>query len=718
MTVSGEPAVEANAAVPLARWRALGAAIGEEDRDLLDRAAAAAAESGAPAAGHALGCATILAGLRLDADTLAAAMLAGVPAGASARIAERFGPAIAALVDGARRMDEIQALRATLPGAGKSGDQAAQLESLRQMLLAMVQDARVVLIKLADQAMRLRWLVRHGSTEARAVAARDTFDLIAPLANRLGVWQLKWELEDLAFRAQDPVTYKNIASELDGKRADREQFIARVTELLRGELTRAGVENEVAGRPKHIYSIWKKMQRKHLGFKDLFDVRAVRIVVRDARDCYTALGIVHNLWTPIPHEFDDYIAKPKANNYRSLHTAVVGPDDKVLEVQIRSVEMHQENELGIAAHWRYKEGGRRDSRLEQQIAWLRRILDWREDMGEVGELANALRTELFHETVYVLTPQGRVIALPRGSTPIDFAYHVHSDLGHRCRGAKVNGVIAPLTQPLQSGQRVEIVTAREGGPSRDWLNPQLGFIRSQRARGKVRQWFNSQNLEHSIAQGRVVLEREVHRLGTATPSLDTLAATLHLGAAADLLAALGRGEVPQRQLQSALRGESQPPEPERQAVVRPEAKRDPGGVLIVGVDQVITQLAGCCKPAPPDAIVGFVTRGRGISVHRADCASLRRLDPERLVTADWGRQKADARFPVDLEIVGRADGVLLRDVTDVAGTERVPVRAASAAERGLECRIALRVEISGVEQLERLMARIDELPEVVSVRRK
>lgn len=710
--------MEPQAVVPLARWRALGGAIGDGDRDVLDRAATLAAAGGVAQSEHALGCATILAGLRLDADTLAAAMLAGLPKEATARIDERFSPAIAALVDGARRMDEIQALRATMPGTGKSGDQAAQLESLRKMLLAMVQDARVVLIKLADQAMRLRWLVRHGDAEARVAAARDTFDLIAPLANRLGVWQLKWELEDLAFRAEDPATYKTIAAELDGKRADREQFIARVTEQLRGELTRAGIENEVAGRPKHIYSIWKKMQRKHLGFKDLFDVRAVRIVVRDARDCYTALGIVHNLWTPIPHEFDDYIAKPKANNYRSLHTAVVGPDDKVLEVQIRSVEMHQENELGIAAHWRYKEGGRRDARLEEQIAWLRRILDWRDDMGEVGELASALRTELFHETIYVLTPQGRVIALPRGATPVDFAYHVHSDLGHRCRGAKVNGAIVPLTYPLQSGQRVEISTVREGGPSRDWLNPQLGFIRSHRARGKVRQWFNAQNLEHSIAQGRVVLEREVHRLGVATPALDTIAASLQLGAATDLLAALGRGEVPLRQLQTALRGDSANVEPERAAVVPTAPKSNSGGVLVVGVDKLMTQLAGCCKPAPPDPIVGFVTRGRGISVHRADCPSLRRLAPERVVTADWGLQRADARFPADLEIVGRADGVLLRDVTDVAGTERVPVRAASASERGLESRIAMRVEVSGVDQLDRLMTRLRDLPEVVSVRRK
>ena len=613
-------------------------------------------------------------------------------------------------------MQRIQALRAGLEPE-RGGDRGPQLEALRKMLLAMVQDVRVVLVKLADEVVRLRELARTGTEADRREAARETLELTAPLANRLGVWQLKWELEDLALRCEEPDTYRAIARELDGKRADREAFIARLAGELREALARAGVRAELTGRPKHIYSIWKKMQRKDLGFKDLFDVRAVRVLVEDVEDCYTALGVVHDLWTPIPREFDDYIARPKPNGYRSLHTAVVGPDDKVLEVQIRTREMHQANELGVAAHWRYKEGGRRDARLDDQIAWLRQILDWRHDMDDAG-MAAGLRSELFRETVYVLTPQGRVVALPRGATPVDFAYHVHTDLGHRCRGAKVNGSIVPLTYRLESGQRVEIIAAREGGPSRDWLNPQLGFLTSPRARGKVRGWFNAEHHAEAVAQGRAVLEREVHRLGVASPALEPLAQALGRADADELLSALGRGEVGARELQAVLRPGATPvaPVPGTPPAIRRTAPGE--GVLVVGMDRLLTQLARCCKPAPPDPIVGFVTRGRGVSVHRQSCPNVQRQMAERCLPAQWGALPSNGRYPVDLAISGVADGTLLRVVTEALGRERVPVRAATARERAGRAEVALTVEVSGGEQLDRVREALAGLPGVSGVRRR
>lgn len=713
--------VHSEAEALMGAWRTAGARVDAAGAPVVERALAALAGEAAEIAAGARESAVLLASLKLDLDSIVAALVAATAVGRLPRatLAERFGASIASLVEGARRMEDIQQLRPGL-GTGKQTDHGAQLEALRQMLLAMVQDARVVLIKLAGEISLLRRLARDGTQAERLAAVRDTFDLLAPLANRLGVWQLKWELEDLAFRCEQPETYKSIASELDGKRGDREAFIARVATLLREELAGAGIRAEVSGRPKHIYSIWKKMQRKDLGFKDLFDVRAVRVLVDDITGCYTALGVVHNLWTPIPKEFDDYIAKPKANDYRSLHTAVIGPDDKVLEVQIRTREMHQANELGVAAHWRYKEGGRRDAHLEEAVAWMRRILDWRDDVGGAADLAESVRTELFQETVYVLTPQGRVVALPSGSTPVDFAYHVHTDLGHRCRGAKVNGHIVPLNTVLATGQRVEIVTAREGGPSRDWLNPQLGFIRSHRARAKVRAWFNAQHLEQDVAHGRTVLEREVHRLGVAAPPLEALAAALEYAKPEDLLAGLGRGEVTQRQLQVVLRPAApapvEPAEP-GMPVARAPASRH-GDVLVVGVDKLLTQLARCCKPAPPDAIIGFVTRGRGISVHRESCPNVARLSPERRVVAEWGEPGRDSRFPVDLEVTGDATGTLLRDVTDILGKEKAPVRAARASERGLDARLDLTVEVSGGDQLARVCALIRDLPAVATVRRR
>ena len=704
-------------------WSGAGARIAEAEYVLLERGIEAVQAGSSDEAALALDTVSTLAALRLDGESLAAAMLLDVPESRlnNRGLAERFGVNIAALVAGARRMRDIHAL---LPGAdpgGRSSDRTVQVERLRQMLLAMAQDARVVLIHLAWHVAMLRQLVRAGSPQQRADAARETFELLSPLANRLGTWQLKWEMEDLAFRCRDPETYRAIAKELDGKRGDREAFIEQVTRILGDELAAAGIRAEVSGRPKHIYSIWKKMQRKDLGFKDLFDVRAARIIVDDVKDCYTALGIVHNLWVPIPREFDDYIAKPKANSYRSLHTAVIGPEDKVLEVQIRTHEMHQSNELGIAAHWRYKEGGRRDPQFEERIAWLRQVLDWKLGSADSGDIAESFRTELIQDSVYVLTPQGRVIALPKGATPIDFAYHVHTDLGHRCRGAKVNGQIVPLTYELTNGQRVEITAAREGGPSRDWLNPSLGYLRSARARTKVRQWFNNQHHEQAVTQGRGVLEREVHRVGGASLPLEQVATALAFEKVDDFLAALGRGEVGTKSLQTVLRGEAARTTPIEDTPALPEVAvasgAGPAGVLVVGVDRLLTQLARCCRPVPPDPVVGFVTRGRGVSVHRADYSNVRQLPAERRVEVAWGKSHPDSRFQVDLEVRGNPEQGLLKAVVDALGREKVPVRAARASDRGRDSRVRVTVEVVDGAQVQRLASALGEIPGVVAVRR-
>jgi GTP pyrophosphokinase len=443
------------------------------------------------------------------------------------------------------------------------------------------------------------------------------------------------------------------------------------------------------------------------------------VLVKDVKDCYAVLGLVHQLWTPIPGEFDDYIAKPKANDYRSLHTAVVGPESRVLEVQIRTREMHQHAELGVAAHWRYKEAARADPRFDRRLSWLRNILDWREDLADAAELAESFRGELFDESVYVLTPQGRVIDLPQGATPVDFAYHVHTDLGHRCRGARVDGQMVPLNSTLANGQMVEIVAAREGGPSRDWLNPALGYLHSHRARAKVRQWFNSRALDETIAQGRAALEKELHRLGASGVGLEDLAARLGYARPEDLFAAFLRGEIGARQLQVAVRGEdrSAPSEP---SALHPVGVRSPsaGGVLIVGVDRLLTVLGRCCKPAPPDPIVGFVTRGKGVTVHRQDCSNVRRLPAERLIAAEWGRQSGDVRFAVDIEIEAGSRAELLRDIPDLLSREKVRVLGSRSQARDLSMRAGYTVEITGLNQLHRLLDQIRELPGVLSARRR
>jgi GTP pyrophosphokinase len=658
---------------------------------------------------HALGTVSIVSELKLDGEALSAALVAPAvrkDAGRLPEIVERCGSVVAELAAGVARMGQIRVLSGGA-AAQAGADQAAQLEALRKMLLAMVQDIRVVLIELAAHVQELRRMVRSEDAESRRDTARLTQDIYAPLASRLGVWHLKWEMEDLAFRILEPETYKAIARSLDEKRMDRSRYIESVIAQLKGELNRAGIAAEVYGRPKHIYSIYKKMRTKTTAFESLNDVRAVRVLVRDIRDCYAVLGLIHNLWLPIPGEFDDYIAKPKSNQYRSLHTAVVGPGDKALEVQIRTHEMHQHSELGVAAHWRYKEGARADQGYDRKIAWLRQILEWKGETGHASELAERFRSGLFDDTIYVLTPQDRVIALTKGATPVDFAYQVHTELGHRCRGARVDGTMVPLNTPLANGQRVEILAAKQGGPSRDWLNAELGYVRSGGARAKIRQWFNRQNFEASVAEGRAVVEKELRRQGMTALGLDRLAAHMDYPRADELLADIARGEIRGRQLEQAVRAldtraQGQLPPDEVAAPApgrdRPEAAAGRSSVLIVGVDRLLTVPAKCCRPAPPDDIVGFVTRGRGVTLHRAGCASLARLDARRQVAAEWGAAEG-ALYAVDIEIVAARRAGLLRELSEVLTRERVRIAGSRSAEEDNSVRLRYTVEVPDLGRL-------------------
>ncbi len=661
---------------------------------------------GEPWLDRTLGAAAIVAGLKVDVSSVRAAILLGAPSVAgfdAAEFAERFGAEVAQMVIGAARMGAIRAA----PDSAGMEERDLQAENLRKMLLAMVQDIRVVLVKLAERTQALRFLVgsETASAEARAHAARETLDLFAPLANRLGVWQLKWELEDLSLRALEPEAYERIARLLDERRFDRQHYIESVRGTLKRELAAADIKADVTGRAKHIYSIWNKMRRKGSGIESLYDIRAVRILVESVKDCYAALGVVHNLWTPIPREFDDYIAKPKANDYRSLHTAVIGPEGQPLEVQIRTFDMHRQSEYGVAAHWRYKEDA----------------------VADAGEWLQQFKSSLFTDTIYVLTPQGKVVDLPRGATPVDFAYAVHTSLGHRCRGAKVDGAMVPLNTVLSSGQRVDIVTVKQGGPSRDWLNPELGYVHSHRARAKVRQWFKAQQVEQTIANGREIVERELARAGLTAVKLEALAAELGFAKLDEFFAAVARSEVNQRALQNAIHAVGRPdsapaPVAEQASVVKRESRAAGAGsgILIVGVDRLMTGLARCCKPAPPDPIVGFVTRGKGISIHRQSCSNIARMrerQPERLMTADWGAPR-DEVFAVDVIVEAMDRQGLLRDVSEVFSREKINVTAVNTLSRNLQARMAFTLEVRGLPDLKRALALVRDVPGVLSATRR
>ena len=680
--------------------------------------------SGEPYYHHVLAVAEILADLNLDYETIAAAMLHDVVEDTDVTLEQvkaEFGPVIARLVDGVTRMERIGEFQEKAQAGSREHVQA---ESLRKLLLAMAEDVRVVLIKLADRLHNMRTL-QHLDPERQRRIAQEPHDIYAPLANRLGIWQVKWELEDLSLRYLEPDAYQQIARQLAEKRTEREHYINKVVAILDAELEKAGITADISGRPKHINSIWRKMQRKRLDFEQIFDVRAVRILVKQEKDCYAALGIVHGLWRHIPKEFDDYIANPKENLYRSLHTAVVGPEAKALEIQIRTEEMHRHAELGVAAHWRYKEGGSFDPGYEEKIAWLRQLLEWKDEERSANDFVDRFKSEAFLERVYALTPQGRIIDLPRGSTPLDFAYAIHSEVGHRCRGAKINGRIVPLTYQLQNGEQVDILTAKQGTPSRDWLNPHLGYLKSSRARSRVRQWFKREDHEHNVAAGRDITDRELHRLGVTGLSLDKLADRFKFRQVDEFLATVGRGEINTGQLANALTEFlPQSTEPAIEVPGKKTRKRtaSPGGVEISGVGNLLTTMARCCHPVPNDPIVGYITRGRGVTIHRQDCGNVLRLrgdDRDRLIEVEWGARD-EAGYPVDITIEAYDRPGLLRDITTVLANDRINllgVNTATDIDDGI-ARMSLTVEIGDIGQLSRILAQIGQLPNVVEAKRR
>jgi GTP pyrophosphokinase len=687
--------------------------------------------TGEPFLEHAEGMVEIVRPLRDDPDLLAAGYLFGtydVVRDADDWLRARFGASVMQLVADLRQLMKLS--ERTRARGGAKVD--AETEALRRMLLAMCNDLRVVLLRLASRLQTLRWFATHKDqgteSDVRERLARETLDLYAPLANRLGIWQLKWELEDLSFRFLEPKTYKRVARLLEEKRIERESFIADAQRELREMLAQAGLRGEVHGRPKHIYSIWTKMQSKHLAFDELFDVRALRVIVDEVAQCYQVLSLVHERFTPITAEYDDYIARPKPNGYRSLHTVVRDASGRPLEIQIRTRQMHALAELGVAAHWRYKElspsqRGKQTgpSADDERVAWLRQLLAWRKEVEGPAGAEGAV----VDDRIYVLTPQARVVELPRGATAIDFAYHLHTELGHRCRGAKVDGAMVPLTTPLQTGQTVEVIAAKTGGPSRDWLNPDLGYLASQRSRAKVRAWFNALETEQAIVAGREIVDRELARLGKTAVKLDDLARRLGFATVNDLCVAATKEEFSLRSIEQALATasavEGAPP-----PILIGKPKAAPAGkgqVLVVGVDSLLTSLARCCRPVPPDEIVGFVTRGKGVSIHRANCANAQALmqrKSERLIDVAWGTPGADkdARFPVDLVVMAQDRQGLLRDISEVFSREKLNVIGVNTVTLRGEAQMQFTLEVADTAGLRRALAQVAEVKGVVSARRR
>ncbi|MGY8524204.1 RelA/SpoT family protein [Paracidovorax citrulli] len=696
---------------------------------------------------HAEGMLRILDGLRVDDAARAAACLFAVATfvpDTESEIAAQFGEEVVRLVGGVRELLRIGAIavnreEAVEPSRDQVQARHEQVEGLRKMLLAFAQDIRVVLVRLASRLQTLRWLAQTKTAPLPGVA-RETLDIYAPLANRLGIWQMKWELEDLAFRFEQPDTYKRIARLLDEKRIEREGYIEQAIARLQQELAAAGIRAEVSGRPKHIYSIWKKMRGKNVDFADLYDVRAFRVIVDDIKDCYAVLGIVHHVWQPIPREFDDYISRPKPNGYKSLHTVVIGDDGRAFEVQIRTQEMHHFAEYGVAAHWRYKEAGARayggqvaaNESYDEKIAWLRQLLAWKDEADHTVAHDESPWEQLKHaaidDHIYTLTPQARVVALPQGATPVDFAYYLHTDLGHRCRGARVDGAMVPLNTPLKNGQTVEIIAVKQGGPSRDWLNPDLGYLASPRARAKVRAWFNALDSQETLAQGRAMIDKTLQREGKTAVNLDALAARCGFKGPDELYAAVAKEEYSLRHVEHALRhpeGEERAPIDEEAAVTKKSratsvARGAKSGVLVVGVDSLMTQMSRCCKPAPPDEIVGFVTRGRGVSIHRRQCQTFQQLSaraPERVIHTEWGT-KSDAVYPVDIQVEAIDRQGLLRDISEVLSREKINVTGVKTLSTKGVAKMQFTAEVSQATQLQRAMQIIEEVAGVLQAKRK
>ena len=676
--------------------------------------------------------AQILAELQQDQPTLVAAILYRSVREDKLKletVRKQFGREVAGLVDGVRQMAAIGSLKNPRSEDNVLGG-ATHMDNLRKMLVAMIDDVRVALIKIAERTCAIR-AVKDGSRKKRYLVAREVFDIYAPLAHRLGIGHIKWELEDLSFRYLKPNDYKNIARLLDEKRLDRQEFIDTVVGILSAKLDEANIAGgDVNGRAKHIYSIWRKMQRKQIDFSQVYDVRAVRILVPEIKDCYAVLGIVHGLWQNIPHEFDDYIASPKPNGYRSLHTAVFGPEGKVLEIQIRTQEMHEEAELGVCAHHLYKgtDTKSRSDAYEDKIAWLRQVLEWHEDLGESEAFGDMLRADIVQDRIYIFTPDGHVVDLPHDATPVDFAYRVHTEVGHRCRGAKVNGRIVPLNRRLRTGDQVEIMTINEERPRRDWLNPNLGFVTSSRARAKVAHWFKLQDKEKNAAAGQKIVMREFKRLALEQEelSLPKLALDMNFKEPDDLFAALGAGDVRLSQIINVAQRQVERTHPDEQLDLALPAEEKSsvgqGNIRIRGVGKLLTTMASCCKPVPGDPIAGYITMGRGVSVHRDDCPNLMQLretEAARVIEVDWGLE-SETTYPVDVYIEAYDRSGLLRDVMILLAADDINVVAANTlSDKNINtAKLTITVEISSLELLGRIMDKINQVPNVIDVHRQ
>ncbi len=692
--------------------------------------------SGEPYINHCLAVAQILAELRVPPEVLAAGLLHDTVEDTSVTLEDirrDFGDVVANLVDGVTKLTKLPRVSRDDQFADKAfnGDGAVRgakqnvlgrrpdltSETLRKTFLAMGDDVRVVLIKLADRLHNMRTL-GHMPEAKRKRIAQQTLDIFAPLANRLGIWQIKWELEDLSFRYVNPAKYKEIAEQLAERRPDREAQIESIIESLKHLFEEHNLKVEISGRPKHIYSIYRKMQEKGKSFELVRDIRAVRLIVSDVSACYTALGLIHTNWRPIPGEFDDYIAAPKDNFYQSLHTAVIWDDGKPLEVQIRTHEMHQNAEYGIAAHWRYKEGKKRDKSYEQRVNWLRNMMEWRSDVNDAAEFVESMRSDVFQDRVYVFTPRGDIIDLPAGSTPIDFAYHVHTDIGHRCRGARVNGKLVPLYHELKTGDQVEILTAKRGGPSRDWLNSNLGLVKTQRAKSKIRLWFKKEDYQQNLSQGRLVLERELQRLGIPEMNFEKMARDLGFKTPEEFFVDLGTGDL---SISRVIKEISETGENAdlltNIAPAIPETV--PTDVVnVVGLKGLLTTMGKCCNPAPGDQIIGYVTRGRGATIHRQDCPNILRLslkDRERLVRVDWGTQARTYPVPIRIRAYDRQG--LMGDVSNLLDNEGINIADLKVNVNRSLAELRLVVEVQDISQLSKVLTKLENVPNVMEAHR-
>ncbi len=700
--------------------------------------------SGEPYINHCVAVAAILAEMHVPPEVIAAGLLHDTVEDTKLSLSDiqrDFGETVAKLVDGVTKLAHLPRVSRGDGHAGENGDQEKEelspeqlskhkkdlaTETLRKTFLAMGEDVRVVLIKLADRLHNMRTL-SYTKPDKQKRIAQETLDIFAPLANRLGIWQMKWELEDLGFRYVYPEKYKEIAEQLAERRDTREQQMEEIVSSIQKLLIQNHIKGEVSGRPKHIYSIYRKMQLKGKSFEMVRDVRAVRVIVPDISACYITLGIVHARWRPIPTEFDDYIAAPKDNFYQSLHTAVIFDDGKPLEVQIRTAEMHQNAEYGIAAHWRYKEGGKPvEEAYEQRILWLRRMMEWRQDVDDAQEFVDGMKTDVFQDRVYIFTPRGDIIDLPSGSTPIDFAYHVHTDVGHHCRGAKISGKLVPLDHVLHTGDQVVILTAKQGGPSRDWLNPSLGLVRTQRARSKIKAWFKKQNRDQNISQGRDLLERELQKLGLSDINLEDMARELEFKTTEEMFEAIGCGDITTGRIFNRLSDRYIPIIEQEESIPVSAPKSELASseaVKVLGLKGLLTTMAKCCNPAPGDPIVGYITRGRGATVHRQDCPNVLHMtmnDRDRMVRVNWGEHIHT--YPVPIRISAYDRHGLMGDISNLMVNEGVNIVDVNVHidRDSIHADVAdmrLVVEIKDLEQLSRLLTKIENLPNVMEAQR-